>query len=393
MEQFWKLSVAGFAATAITYGPARMGFGLFLSEFRADFALSTGMAGLISSMGFLGMLGGLVAAYAILANWGPRPPVLIGLGLATTGMALVAAAPTLPWLVAGIVLAMASAGFAWTPFNNIVNRRLTEETRLSALAIISTGTSLGIAAAGVAAVAVNLSGLSWQTSWAVFAAVSAIALLGNIGALAEPSGPLGASMPRVPWGALLHPAAMPLYAIAFSFGTTTAIYFSFAADRIVQTGGLPGLPEGTAPAILFVFYGIFGLAGLVTGRIKGRIGLSALLRVLLLASALSLTLMALWPGNWAAIVLAAGLQGAFVMMMSAILSYWSERLFPQMPARSFTAALIAVACGSVLGPVTAGTAADSFGTGPMFLATALLSVTTLPVILPRFLQEHPDAAT
>ena len=56
MAPFWKLSVAGFAATAITYGPARMGFGLFLSEFRADFALSTGMAGLISSLGFLGML-------------------------------------------------------------------------------------------------------------------------------------------------------------------------------------------------------------------------------------------------------------------------------------------------------------------------------------------------
>ena len=392
MDAFWKLSAAGFAATAITYGPARMGFGLFLSEFREDFALSIGMAGLISSMGFLGMLCGLVAAYAILANWGPRPPVLIGLGLATTGMALVAWAPTLPVLTGGIVIAMASAGFAWTPFNNIVNRRLTEETRLSALAIISTGTSLGIAAAGVAAVAVSLSGLSWQTSWALFAGFSAVALLGNVEALREPSGPLGASVPRVPWGALLHRSAMPLYSIAFSFGTTTAIFFSFAADRIVQTGGLPGLPSGTAPAILFVFYGIFGLAGLATGHIKSRIGLSALLRVLLLASALSLALMALWPGNWAAIVVAAALQGGFVMMMSAILSYWSERLFPQMPARSFTAALIAVACGSVLGPVTAGLAADSIVTGPMFLATALLSVTTLPVILPRFVQERPGPA-
>ena len=199
---------------------------------------------------------------------GATAPVLIGLGLATDRHGARGGGPTLPWLIAGIVLAMASAGFAWTPFNNIVNRRLTDETRLSALAIISTGTSLGIAAAGVAAVAVSLSGLSWQTSWALFAAVSAVALLGNVGALREPSGPLGASMPRVPWAALLHPAAMPLYAIAFSFGTTTAIYFSFAADRIVQTGGLPGLPSGTAPAILFVFYGIFGLAGLATGRIK-----------------------------------------------------------------------------------------------------------------------------
>jgi len=55
MAPFWKLSVAGFAATAITYGPAKMGFGLLLSEFRADFALSTGMAGLVSHLGFIGI--------------------------------------------------------------------------------------------------------------------------------------------------------------------------------------------------------------------------------------------------------------------------------------------------------------------------------------------------
>jgi predicted MFS family arabinose efflux permease len=392
MEQFWKLSVAGFAATAITYGPARMGFGLFLSDVRADFAVSNGMAGLISSMGFLGMLGGLIAAYAILARGGPRPPVLIGLGLATVGMAVVATAPTLPVLTGGVVLAMASAGFAWTPFNNIVNRRLPDETRPSALAVISTGTSLGIAAAGAAAIAVNLSGLSWRISWAAFAIAAALALLGNVFALREPSGPLGASQPRQPWATLLHRSAMPLYSIAFSFGTTTAIFFSFAADRIVQTGGLPGLAPGTAPAILFICYGLFGVTGLLTGRIKGVIGLSAMLRGLLLASTASLSLMALWPGSWPAIVLAAGLQGAFVMMMSAILAFWSERLFPQMPARAFTAALIAMAGGSVLGPVVAGTAADSVGTGPMFLGTALLSATTLPVILPRFVQERPGPA-
>ena len=392
MDQFWKLSAAGFAATAITYGPARMGFGLFLPDFRAEFALSSGMAGLISSMGFLGMLAGLIAAYATLALSGPRAPVLLGLGLATAGMALVATAPNVPGLTGGIVLAMTSAGFAWSPFNNIVHRRLPYAARPSSLAIISTGTGLGIAAAGAAALAVNLSGLPWRASWAVFAGLGALALLGNAAALCKPSGPLGASRPRQPWATLLHRSAMPLYAIALSFGMTTSIYLSFAADRIVQSGGLPGLPSGTAPAILFLCFGGFGLIGLATGRINAAIGLSALLRGLLLASTLSLGLMALAPTSWPGVVLSAGLQGAFVMMMSAILAFWSERLFPYMAARSFTAALIAVACGSVIGPVTAGMMADRLGGGAMFLAAGLLSLTTLPVILPRFVQERPGPA-
>lgn len=389
MVTFWKLSTAGFAATAITYGPARMGFGLFLAEFRDDFTLSTGMAGLISSLGFLGMLIGLIAAYATLALAGPRSPILLGLGFATVGTGLAATATSLPLLTLGIVLAMTSAGFAWTPFNNIVSRRLPDEMRPSALAIISTGTSLGIAAAGATAIGVGLSGLPWRVAWAGFAGASAFALLVNIVALRDPSGPLGASTPIDPWGTLLHRSAMPLYAIALSFGVTTAIYFSFAADRIEQAGGVPGIPSGSSPAILFVAFGLFGLLGLATGRIKAVTGLSALLRLLLVGSALSLSLVALMPTAWAGVVVSAGLQGIFVMMMSAIMAFWSERLFPQMPARSFTAALVAVAIGSVLGPAVAGTVSGLWGPEVMFLATAALSITTMPVILPRFVQERP----
>ncbi len=58
MTPFWKLSAAGFAATAITYGPVRMAFALFLPEFRSVFVLSIQQAGIVSSLGFFGFLSG-----------------------------------------------------------------------------------------------------------------------------------------------------------------------------------------------------------------------------------------------------------------------------------------------------------------------------------------------
>lgn len=389
MTDFWKVSAAGFAATSIAYGPARMGFGLFLSEFRAEFSLSTQTAGLLSGLGFLGMLVGLVAAYAILSRFGPRVPVLLGLLCATLGMGLVASATGTATLAAGIFLAMTSAGFCWSPFNNIANRRLRDDERPVALSIVSTGTSLGVAAAGGTAILLGLGGLSWRVAWSAFAIASALALLGNLVWLRQSAGRLGPG-PYQPWSVLLHRSALPLYAIAFSFGITTAIYISFAADRIEQSGGLSHVPAGASSAVLFVGFGVVGLIGLATGHLKAAIGLSGLLRLLLLASALSLALVALMPTSWSGMLLSAGLQGAFVMMMSAILAFWSERLFPRLPSRSFTAALIAVALGSVLGPVAAGFVASAFGAGTMFLCAAAMSVATGAAALPRHVRERPE---
>lgn len=389
MTPFWKLSAAGFAATAIAYGPARMGFGLFLSEFRSAFSMSTGTAGLVSSLGFLGMLLGLIAAYAMLSRRGPRLPVLLGLFAATLGTGLVALAPNLPVLSVGVFLAMTSAGFAWSPFNNIINREVRDEARPAALSIVSTGTSLGVAAAGATAILLSLSGGSWRLAWLAFAIAGALALLGNLVALRSVAGRLGPSSYQ-PWGLLWCKPAVPLYGIALSFGMTTAIYISFAADRIEQSGGLSQIPAGASPAVIFVSFGVFGLIGLATGHIKAVTGLSGLLRLLLLASTLSLLLVALTPGSWAGVLLSASLQGAFVMMMSAILAFWSERLFPQLPTRSFTAALIAVAVGSVLGPTAAGFMASAFGAGPMFLSTAAISLATAAAVLPRHVKERPS---
>jgi predicted MFS family arabinose efflux permease len=383
------LAAAGFAATAIGYGPARMGFGLFVPELRAAFGLSSATVGYVSSLGFLGFFLGLIAAQAMLPRRGPAAPVLFGLAAAAAGMAAVAAAPSVPVLALGVFLATASAGFTWTPFNDAVHRRVPAPRRPAALSTVSTGTGVGIASAGLAALAVTLGGGSWRLAWAGFAAAALVSLAINHAALRGIERDPGRGPAE--WRALVDRAAIPLFVIAFAYGATSAIYLAFAADRMTEAGGVPGLPVAATPAALFVCYGLVGLAGLATGRVRDGIGLAPLLRLLMLAGAASAALVALAPGGWAGLTLSAGLQGLHVMMTSAVLAFWSDRLFPTLPSLSFTAALLATAAGSVLGPAVAGTALDAFGPRATFLGAAALPGAVALLLRARHTQDGRDA--
>jgi predicted MFS family arabinose efflux permease len=75
------------------------------------------------------------------------------------------------------------------------------------------------------------------------------------------------------------------------------------------------------------------------------------------------------------------------MMMSAVLAFWSEELFPELPSLGFTAALMAVAAGNLLGSVLGGAMSDAFGGGPLFLGAAAVSTVTALALLPRDLRE------
>lgn len=382
MSPCQKLSVAGFCATAIAFGPARMGFGLFVPELRADFSLSISAIGSISSLGFLGFFIALCMSQPLLLRGGARLPILTGLTAATVGMTLIATAPNIVVLALGVFVAAASAGLAWTPFNNAAQQIIAGAERPRALSVISSGTAIGIFAAGGAAVLTVFDCLSWRVIWAAFATAAALVLACNCWAFRAVD-PAPLSHKQTGWAQVWCKAFVPLAAVGFAYGTTSAVFIAFAADHAVEQGGLPGLPTALTPAIIFVCYGLMGLSGLLTSRAKYMIGLPALTRFLMIAGAVSLVLMASFPTSWGFLTAAAGLQGVHVMMTSALLSFWSARLFPAIPSLSFTAVLLMAAAGSVLGPALGGVIADGLGMGSVFLVSA-----GLPALVAVLFRDH-----
>ena len=382
-KQALTFSLAGFLATAVTYGPARMGFGLFLPEFRRAFALSTGTAGFIASAAFLCFLLALPVAAGLTSRRGPRAPILVGGLLAFSGMALVAASLNGMMLAVGIAVAGSSAGFCWTPYNNAAPKMAAADVRPHVLSAISTGTTIGVTAAGGLAALIAFSNHSWRMAWGVFAACGILMTAFNFFVLRDDSGRLGAraadtatAPTEAGFKGLFEPKAIPLFALALSFGATNAIYLSFAADRVAAAGGLTGLPPRASSPAIFIAYGLIGLVGLIAGRLEERMGLVRLLRGIFLCSALSLALVALMPNSLPGVLMSAGLQGGCVMTISAIFAFWSLRIFPHLPATGFTGAILALAAGSIVGPGVAGLTLDHFGAEATFLGAGLLSLLT-----------------
>jgi MFS family permease len=387
-----RLMAAGFVATAVAFGPARMGFGLFLPAFRQEFALTTSTAGMIASGGFLAFLAALLVSAWIGRRFGERVSVTSGALGAAAGFTAVALAGDGFLLAVGIALAGTSAGLCWAPFNDAAERVVPEESRATALSVVSTGTTFGVAAAALLALGVTQGVLDWRGAFVGFA-LTALVLAGLAQVGLPPSrgrkptqkavdtivhaglpaklNPESAGDAAAAKARLTQRAAIPLYVSGFVFGMTNAIFLSFAADRVVGAGGLPGLGNEVASVVIFLGYAVFGALGLATGRIEARTGLAPLFCFIFAAATLSLLLIAVAPTSWTGVIAASGLHGMAIMMVSAVFSFWSVRLFPGRSTLGFTATLLAMAAGSVLGPVLAGLLSAAQGPVAMFLAAGL----------------------
>ena len=372
-----RLGTAGFFAIAVSFGPARAGYGLFLPEFRDEFGLSIQLAGLIASGLQAGYLISLVAVGLLVARVGPRAPIVLGMFAAGLGMALVAGAPGRVWLAAGIVVAGTSAGWSWAPYNDAVDQEVPPRLHGRVLSVISTGTTFGVLVLGVAAFA---AGSSWRTSWLFFAATALAAGVANFLALPRGAHTAAVSCDGERAGLLPRAGAIPLFVVALSFGATSAFYWAFAVELVTRSVDLPV----EAGPLFYAVVGTVGFVGLLTGDAVRRYGLAAVLLGVLATLVLAAGLLAVAPGSLAVAGASAALYGVGVMAMSSLLALWSSLVFAERPSAGFSAALLFFGTGCVAGPSALAAVAGRFGLETSFgLAAALTFLTAASALLPK----------
>ena len=162
---------AGVGMIAVAFGLARYGFGLLLPDMRASLVIDAATAGLVGSSAYVSYLVANALVVALTVRTGPRVPLLLATGCAVGGMATIAGADSVSSLALGVLLAGASAGFAFPPYADVVAGAVPERRRSTAWASISSGTGWGVAVAGPVAV---VAGAEWRTAWWVFAALALV---------------------------------------------------------------------------------------------------------------------------------------------------------------------------------------------------------------------------
>ncbi|MBC9718972.1 MFS transporter [Streptomyces sp. TRM66268-LWL] len=390
-----RLALAGISAIGVTFGFARYGYGLFLPELRAEFGLSVSLLGLIGSATYVGYLAALLMVGALVTRFGPRPLVLAGGISATVGMGCVAFAPG-PWLlVAGLILAGTSSGWAWAPYSDAVDRMVPAGRREHVMGAISSGTAFAVVLAGPLALLAH--GTRWRYAWLAFAVAALVSTVCNARVLPRGSGRKGNArvLPRgsgrkgnarvLPRGSgrkgtghrahrlPYRRSALPLLLTAVLYGLVGAVYWSFAVEVIT---GAADTGAATAP-LFWSLIGAAGTAGALTGHALARYGLRRVHGGLFLGIAVAVALLGLAPGALPAVGLSALLYGPCFMAGSGLLAVWSYRVFPERPAAGFTVTVFFLGLGTIAGPALLGAFAQLHGLRPAFLLTAALTLVAL----------------
>ena len=385
------LVAPGLALIAVTYGLARFAYGLFLPEMREAFALSPSLLGAIGAGSYLAYCVAIVVSLVYTSRTGPRRMAVAAGMAAVVGMAVVAAAPAAWVLAVGILVAGGSAGLASPPMGEAVARSIREGVQDRANALINSGTSVGVALSGPAALL--LAG-EWRLAWAAFALVGLAVLAWNAAVMpgqavavqdGDESGEPdedgagagdGSERSRLSFsylvGARARPRSVPLFVAALGLGFASAAYWTFSRDLVVQAGGL----GQTGSTLFWTVIGVSGLAGGAAGDLVGRFGLAAVLRGSLVSMAGSMALLALAPGVLPLAYASAALFGSTYIVLTGVVLVWSVGVFREIPSAGLGTGFLVIAAGQAVGSPVAGALAVTTSPTTAFFSFAGVAVLT-----------------
>ena len=378
----WVVLAIGTLVVFGSLGLARFGYTVVLPAMQVGLGMDNTQAGVLATANLVGYLALSVIGGALAARYGPRAVITAGLALAGVGMLLTGLANGFLPAAAWRALTGIGSGASNVPVMGLMAAWFATRRRGLASGIAVAGSSVALIFVGplVPRILSAYGESGWRICWFLFGGVTLLLAAGGFLLLRNrPSEiglkPLGADAkdpipgPRtkaLQWGRVYRSAAVwHLGLVYVAFGFSYIIYMTFFSKRLIAEGGYTQEAAGR----LFMTMGWFSLlCGLIWGTVSDVIGRKRALIIVYLIHTAAFSLFALWPAPLG-FTLSAILFGLSAWSIPAIMAAaCGDVLGPRLAPAALGFITLFFGIGQALGPSVAGVIADAAGSfSPAFL--------------------------
>jgi sugar phosphate permease len=394
-------------ATLVVFGSlglARFGYTMVLPSMQEGLGIDNAQTGAIATANLAGYLAMAVIGGVVAARYGPRVVIAAGLVVAGAGMLLTGLAAGFPDAAAWRVLTGIGSGASNVPVMALLPAWFAARRRGLASGIAVAGSALGLIFAG-AVVPRVLSAYAddgWRTCWFIFGGVTLLLAVGAFVFLRNRPAELGLkpvgadgeeAVPEqkaggLQWSRVYRSRTVwHLGLVYVAFGFSYIIYMTFFTKHLIDDGGYTKDGAGD----LFMIMGWVSLVcGVLWGTVSDVIGRRRALIIVFLIHAAAFSLFALWREP-VGFTLSAVLFGLSAWSIPAIMAAaCGDVLGPRLAPAALGLITLVFGIGQAVAPSVAGAMADASGS---FVTALLLAagVALLGAVGAFFLRPTPVA--
>ena len=385
-------------------GLARFGYTMVLPDMQAGLGIDNAQTGALATANLIGYLTLAVIGGVVAARYGPRVVIAAGLAVAGAGMVLTGLATSFPEAAACRVLTGMGSGASNVPVMALLPSWFAVRRRGLASGIAVAGSALGLIFAG-AVVPRVLSARGddgWRTCWFIFGGITLLLAVGSFMFLRSRPAQLGLKpvgadggdavpdhkVGGLEWSRVYRSRTVwHLGLVYVAFGFSYIIYMTFFTKHLVAEGYTKD-----AAGDLFMIMGWVSLVcGLLWGTVSDVIGRRRALIIVFLIHAVAFSLFALWRTP-AGFTLSAVLFGLSAWSIPAIMAAaCGDVLGPRLAPAALGLITLIFGVGQAIAPSIAGAMADASGS---FVSALLLAagVALLGAVGAFFLRPTPAAS-
>ncbi len=363
-------------APLVALGFSRFAYALLLPPMRQEFAWSFAQAGALNTSNALGyLLGALVAAW-LSRRWGLARTFTTAMALSALALMATALPSSLTWLMVVRSLGGVATAVAFVLGTSLAIKSMPQQPA-TAVSIYFAGSGLGIVLAGTTLPWLHTAGgqADWRLAWLFLGVLALLATALTHRAALTCVQRMGPTPPRTPQASVIGPLWPSLLANVL-YGAGYVGYMTFMIALLQGQGAQANLP--------MLFFALLGGASVAASALWGgllaRLRTGDGFALVSLLVALGSVPPLVWSGPWAALLSALVFGGCFMAGPAAI-SLAAQRLLP-LPSLTWGLALLTAAfsLGQSIGPVLSGWISDTSGTlqsglwlGPVFLVIGAMT--------------------